>query len=434
MNKLGFLIVILILSISVGCASLWGIKSGAESMNTKIKGANAEVIQKEVFQAVSVTMASKMDSLQSGSSSELDGNRLIQSNPANELTVVRNGHAKETSITQIDSLKEKLMTDGSIKLNPDDAFLIDYLRPKQTLDTLFLANLYFPTESRGIPTSFQYEVKKDDQIFFEFENQKSRKVKRIEISEGGESRFYHTDLKKKKKIEGRLTIQSDNIMTIKVVRSGFFKSVVRMKIRKLSKPQSYTIEMVNDTLVETKTVVEEVVDTLFAKVEEKKYSLSPRLDITHLSRLDFPIEINNIDNLIGWGYWLGLSQDDLEKYNSLAENDPEMEPLISFIKSELSISENHTYLPRAENPDVYLQINKLVMDTPSLNTAKNFGYFNCKEASSAQKAKVYLANRSKLYQHDISLLVVAVNVEHSQKEIEKEFYTEIPRLKLTLIP
>lgn len=434
MNKLGFLIVILILSISVGCASLWGIKSGAESMDTKIKGANAEVIQKEVFQAVSVTMASKMDSLQSGSSSESDGNRLIQSNPANELTVVRNGHAKETSITQIDSLKEKLMTDGSIKLNPDDAFLIDYLRPKQTLDTLFLANLYFPTESRGIPTSFQYEVKKDDQIFFEFENQKSRKVKRIEIIEGGESRFYHTDLKKKKKIEGRLTIQSDNIMTIKVVRSGFFKSVVRMKIRKLSKPQSYTIEMVNDTLVETKTVVEEVVDTLFAKVEEKKYSLSPRLDITHLSRLDFPIEINNIDNLIGWGYWLGLSQDDLEKYNSLAENDPEMEPLISFIKSELSISENHTYLPRAENPDVYLQINKLVMDTPSLNTAKNFGYFNCKEASSAQKAKVYLANRSKLYQHDISLLVVAVNVEHSQKEIEKEFYTEIPRLKLTLIP
>ena len=288
MNKLGFLIVILILNISVGCASLWGIKSGAESMNTKIKGANAEVIQKEVFQAVSVTMASKMDSLQSGSSSELDGNRLIQSNPANELTVVRNGHAKETSITQIDSLKEKLMTDGSIKLNPDDAFLIDYLRPKQTLDTLFLANLYFPTESRGIPTSFQYEVKKDDQIFFEFENQKSRKVKRIEIIEGGESRFYHTDLKKKKKIEGRLTIQSDNIMTIKVVRSGFFKSVVRMKIRKLSKPQSYTIEMVNDTLVETKTVVQEVVDTLFAKVEEKKYSLSPRLDITHLQQIGFP--------------------------------------------------------------------------------------------------------------------------------------------------
>jgi hypothetical protein len=181
-------------------------------------------------------------------------------------------------------------------------------------------------------------------------------------------------------------------------------------------------------------VVEEVVDTLFAKVEEKKYSLSPRLDITHISRMDFPIEIDDVDNLIGWGYWLGLSEDDLEKYKILAENDPEMEPLISFIKSELNIIESHTYLPRAENSDVYLQINKLVTDTPSLNTAKNYGFFNCKEVSPSQKAKIYLANRSKLYQHEISLLVVAVNVEHSQKEIEKEFYTEIPRLKLTLIP
>ena len=108
--------------------------------------------------------------------------------------------------------------------------------------------------------------------------------------------------------------------------------------------------------------------------------------------------------------------------------------MISFIKSELSIIDKHTYLPRSENPDVYLKINKLVSDSPSLNTSENYGYFTCGKASQSQKAKIYLSNRSKLYGHDISLLVVAVNVEYSQKEIEKEFYTEIPRLKLTLIP
>lgn len=434
MNKLSHLLAVSLLTISYGCASIWGVKSGTEALNYELKGVDAEEIGKEVLQAGSVTIANRVDSIQSSSIAEADGNAIKQSNEVNELTVVRNSPPKETSVIQIDSLKEKLMTDGSIKLNLEDAFLIDHLRPKQILDTLFLANLYFPTESRGIPTSFQYEVKKDDQIFFEFENQKSRKVKKIEITEGGESRFYYTNLKKKKKIEGHLTIQSDNIMTIKVVKSGFFKSVVRMKIRKLSKPQSYTVEMVNDTLVETRTVVEEEVDTLFSKVEEKKYSLSPRLDITHMNRMDFPIEINDVDNLIGWGYWLGLSEDDLEKYKTLAENDPEMEPLISFVKSELNISESNTYLPRAENSDVYLQINKLVTDSPSLNTAKNYGYFNCEEVSPSRKAEIYLANKSKLYQHEISLLVVAVNVEHSQKEIEKEFYTEIPRIKLTLIP
>lgn len=432
MDNILHLFGVFILSILIGCASLGGVKSGAEVQEYKIEKSGATEVKKELLQAVSVTVANRVDSLQIGKNSQKYTPK--QSSQVNELFHAQSASPQETPPTQIDSLREKLLSDGSVKINPTQAYLIDYLRPKENLDTLFLANLFFPTEKRGIPVAFQYQVKKDDQIFFEFENQKARKIKKIEIIEGGESRFYHTNLKKKKKIEGSLTVQSDNTMTINVVKSGFFKSVVRMKIRKLSKPQSYTVEMVNDTLIETRTVVEEVIDTLFAKVEEKKYSLSPRLDITHVSRMDFPIAINDVDHLIGWGYWLGLGQDDLEKYKTLAQSDPEMEPLISFIKSELSIIDKHTYLPRSENPDVYLQINKLVSDSPSLNTAKNFGYFTCGEASPSQKAKIYLANRSKLYRHDISLLVVAVNVEYSQKEIEKEFYTEIPRLKLTLIP
>ena len=98
------------------------------------------------------------------------------------------------------------------------------------------------------------------------------------------------------------------------------------------------------------------------------------------------------------------------------------------------MNEENIYLPQSENPDVYFNLRKLVTDTPSLNTQTNYGYFISEPSSQTQKAKIYLANKSKLYEHNISLLVVAVNLEHSQKEIEKEFYTEIPRLKLTLIP
>lgn len=432
MDKISPPFVVFILSTLIGCASLGGIKSGAEAKEYKIEKSGANEVKKELLQAVSVAVENRVDSLQNGLNLQADNPK--QSSQVNELLLAQRATSQDTSPSQIDSLKEKLLSDGSIKINPAQAYLIDYLRPKENLDTLFLANLFFPTEKRGIPVAFQYQVKRDDQIFFEFENQKARKINKIEIIEGDESRFYHTNLKKKKKIEGSLTIQSDNIMTINLVKSGFFKSVVRMKIRKLSKPQSYTVEMMNDTLVETRTVIEEVIDTLFTKVEDKKYSLSPRLDITNVSRIDFPIAINGVDNLIGWGYWLGLGQDDLEKYKTLAQSDPEMEPLTSFIKSELGIMDKQTYLPRSVNPDVYLNINKLVLDSPSLNTANNYGYFTCGETSALQKAKIYLANRSKIYRHDISLLVVAVNVEHSQKEIEKEFYTETPCLKLTLIP
>jgi hypothetical protein len=431
MDKISHLFVVFVLSILTGCASLWGIKSVAEADEYKLEKSGVTEVKKELLQVVSVAMANEVDSLENGINFQADNPK--PSSQVNTLPIAQSSSPQEISPEQIDSLREKLLTDGSIKINPAQSYLIDYLKPKKNLDTLFLANLFFPTEKRGIPVAFQYQVKKDDQIFFEFENQKARKIKKIEIIEGGESRFYHTNLKKKKKIEGSLTIQSDNTLTINIVKSGFFKSVIRMKIRKLSKPQSYTVEMVNDTLIETKIVVEEVIDTLFAKVEEKKYTLSPRLNITHVSRMDFPIAINDVDNLIGWGYWLGLCQDDLEKYKTLAQSDPEMEPLVSFIKSELGIMDKHTYLPRSENPDVYLQMNKLVSDSPSLNSTKNYGFFTCGDDSSSQKAKIYLANRSKIYRHDISLMLVAVNLEHSQKEIEKEFYTEIPRLKLTLI-
>ena len=152
--------------------------------------------------------------------------------------------------------------------------------PERDPDTIFLANLFVETGKRGIPISFQYQVNKNDQIFFEFENQKSKKIQKIEIIEGDESRFNYANLKKKDKVMGSFKIQSDNTMTITLIKKGFFRSVVKMKIKKLPKAKAYTVKMVKDTLIETRTVVEEVTDTLFAKIDEKKYSLSPRLDIT----------------------------------------------------------------------------------------------------------------------------------------------------------
>ncbi len=413
MNNSLTLVVVFSLFFFIGCSTIKELISGGEVPD--VSDYEADSTKDMVLGSVSTLLTDGDASSQNEST--IQGNDL-QSQP----------------LKQIDSLKEKLLNDGSVKINPAEAYLIDYLRPKQNLDTLFLANLYFETGKKGIPVAFQYQVKKDDQIFFEFENKKSWKIKKIEIIEGGESRFNHTNLKKKKLVKGSLTIQNDNIMTINVVKNGFFKSVIKMKIRKLSKPQSYSVEMVKDTLIETRTVLEEVVDTLFVKVEDRKYSLSPRLDITNPNRMDFPIEVKKVENLIGWGYWLGLNQEDLENYKTLAETNEESEPLISFIKSELNIIEENTYLPRSENPDLYFNLRKLVTDTPSLNTQTNYGFFISEPSPQTQKAKIYLANKSKLYEHNISLLVVAVNVEYSQKEVEKEFYTEIPRLKLTLIP
>ncbi len=423
---------VLTLCFLTGCASLGGIKTAAEAKKYQAENFDSDQINTELLKGVATIAANSMDTIQQASKEAKKTDPNLNANQ--ELSIVnRSNGGNQISATKLDSLKQKLLSDGSLTVDPAEAYLIDYLRPEQDPDTIFLANLYVETGKRGIPIAFQYQVNKNDQIFFEFENQKSKKIQKIEIIEGDESRFNYANLKKKDKVAGSFNIQSDNTMTITVLKKGFFSSVVKMKIKKLPKAKAYTVKMVKDTLIETRTVVEEVTDTLFAKIDEKTYSLSPRLDITHISRIDFPIAINEVENLIGWGYWLGLDKDDINNYNVLAETDQDAEPLIGFIKSELNLRENHVYLPRAQNPDVNLRIEKWVSDSPSLNSTKNFGYFSGDANSQNQKATIYVANESKLYSYDISLLVVAVNVEHSQKEVEKEFYTEIPRLKLTLI-
>ena len=415
-----------------GCASLGGIKTAAETKKYQAENLDADQINVELLMGVSTIVANRTDTIQQ---SQKKTKSTVPNYSSNQeiIEVDRGSGVDKVSITKLDSLKQKLQADGSLTVDPAEAYLIDYLRHEHNPDTIFLANLYIETGKRGIPIAFQYQVNKNDQIFFEFENLKSKTIQKIEIIEGDESRFNHVNLKKKKKVGGSLTIKSDNTMTINVLKKGFFRSAVKMKIRKLPKAKSYSVKIVKDTLIETRTVVEEVIDTLFAKIDEKKYSLSPRLDITHSSRIDFPIAIDEVDNLIGWGYWLGLDQEDIINYDALAQTDQDAEPLIGFIKSELNLREDHVYLPRAQNPDVNLRIEKWVSDTPGLNNAKNFGYFSGNADSQNQKATIYVVNKSKLYSYDISLTVVAVNVEYSQKEVEKEFYTEIPRLKLTLI-
>ena len=432
MKNLTSYIGVLTLCFITGCASLGGIKTAAEAKKYQAEKFDSDQINAELFKGAASIAENSVDATQQAlyETKKTDPNF----NPIQESSSVNiNTGGNQISTTKLDSLKQKLLSDGSLMVDPAEAYLIDYLMPKQDLDTIFLANLFVETGKRGIPISFQYQVNKNDQIFFEFENQKQKKIKKIEIIEGDESRFNYANLKKKDKVRGSFKIQSDNTMTITLIKKGFFRSVVKMKIKKLPKAKAYTVKMVKDTLIETRTVVEEVTDTLFAKIDEKKYSLSPRLDITHRSRIDFPIAINKVENLIGWGYWLGLDQDDINNYNVLAETDQDAEPLIGFIKSELNLRDDHVYLPRAINPDLNLRFKKWVSDPPSLNSSKNYGFFSCDANSQSQKATIYVVNKSKLYSYDLSLMVVAVNIKHSQKEVEKEFYTEIPRLKLTLI-
>ena len=66
MNKIFLLFVIIIFNFTSGCASLWGIKSGAEALDYKIEKTGPTEVKKELLQAVSVNSGKTFDSLQIG--------------------------------------------------------------------------------------------------------------------------------------------------------------------------------------------------------------------------------------------------------------------------------------------------------------------------------------------------------------------------------
>ena len=74
------------------------------------------------------------------------------------------------STDYIDSLKNILKTTGTLKVNSFESFLIDFLKFDNTKDTVYITNLNLSTPKNGEIKSFVYDVKMDEEIFYEIKN------------------------------------------------------------------------------------------------------------------------------------------------------------------------------------------------------------------------------------------------------------------------
>ena len=374
-------------------------------------------------------------------------NRFFEDNKTNpEITPIMDSLADDSEgkrkvfenyyMTYADSLKQKLIDSGSINIKSYESFLIDYFIPKKNTDTVYLANLFSATEKKGKTISYQYQVIKGDQIFFEFENKKGKIIQEITFIEGAEKRFSYANLSKNEKtISGSFVVQSDNTLTLNIIKNGFFKSLIRIKIVKVPKTQEISFKTI-DSIPMNKTVVEEVADTVYTVLEDQNFNLSPILDLTSQSSVDFPILIDGFENIIGWGYWIGLDKKDTSKFIKLSETDPSGNPLISFAKAELTKTRPISYLPITTNENINFRFRSLQKEDKSLNSYGNFAFFfskkNPESSVGDKKAQVYLTNNSKLYEYPILVKTIAVNLEYSKIEIEKVVYTKVKYINIKL--
>lgn len=327
----------------------------------------------------------------------------------------------------LDSLKLKLKDSGSIKIKGYEDFLVNILSDQIKNDTIYLANLVTKTETKGTPLSFQYTGLKNDNFYFEIECLKNNSLSElifggidIEFVEGDQVRYKYFDLKKKDKIKGSFKVINDNPVIFNVTKKGYSKSALKVKVKK-TLGSNLIVERVIDSLEENHLVIKEVSDTIYHLVDEKQYNLAPYLDITNPHKLKIPLVIDNLENLLGWGYWLGISKSDINNYSQLYELIFD-EPLKLFAKSELIKTSSKFTLPKTLNENLKIDFKNNSNDNISLNSTISYSFFKTDSLSNPSKGELRITNLSKLYDYMITLKTVGVNIVKSKVQEEETTY------------
>ena len=290
-----------------------------------------------------------------------------------------------------------------------------------------MANLVTKTETKGTPLSFQYTGLKNDNFYFEIECLKNNGLSElifggvdIEFVEGDQVRYQYFDLKKKDKIKGSFKVLNDNPVIFNVTKKGYTKSSLKVKVKK-TLGSNLIVERVIDSLEENQMVIKEVSDTIYHLVDEKQYNLAPLLDITNPHKLKIPLFIDNLENLLGWGYWVGISKSDIDNYSQLYELIFD-EPLKLFAKSELIKTSSKFTLPKTLNENLKIDFKNNSNDSISLNSTISYSFFKTDSLSKPLKGELRITNLSKLYDYMITLKTVGVNIVKSKVQEEETTY------------
>jgi hypothetical protein len=169
-------------------------------------------------------------------------------------------------------------------------------------------------------------------------------------------------------------------------------------------------------------VVKEVADTLYHLIEEKQYTLAPRLDLTNTHQLKMPLIVEELDNVLGWAYWIGLTKSDRDEYVKLNELIFD-EPLKLFAKTELMKATSLFQLPHTLDENIVVDFQKKSNDISSLNSTETYSFFKSDSLSPDYKGELRITNQSKIYDYMVTVKTVGVNIVKSKVEVEETTYT-----------
>ena len=337
----------------------------------------------------------------------------------------------------LDSLKQALADSGKVQIKGYEDFLIDLLSETTANDTIYLANLVTESNSKDVPLTFQYTALKNDKFFFEIECLKSNSLSEliydgvdIQFIEGSETRYEYSDLKKKDKIKGVFKVLEDNPVVLNINKKGFSRATLRVKVKKIL-GSNLIVEKLLDSIEETKMVVREVTDTVYHLIDDKQYFLSAQLDFSNSHEIIMPVIIKDLENVIGWAYWIGLD-DDINQYEELTKITFE-DPLKLFAKTELLKLASEFHLPKVLSDNIDVNFSNSTRDYKSLNSNEFYSFFKSDSLSEPNKGRFDIVNVSKLYDLNVAVKVIAVNKELYKIEEEETTYKYNEYINISLL-
>ena len=84
----------------------------------------------------------------------------------------------------IDSIASVLIENREVILPIEYKNVVENINENSLVDTMFYPNIFTKSPTGGVPLNYQFDVKKNDIIIYEFENTNINKIEKIEIIEG----------------------------------------------------------------------------------------------------------------------------------------------------------------------------------------------------------------------------------------------------------
>jgi hypothetical protein len=234
-----------------------------------------------------------------------------------------------------DSLEQILWVSGQLRLDTSWRHYLPLLRPPLT-EKIPLVQQEVSLSAKA-PLSFTAEANALDTLIFAIQNRGRLPIRQVRILAGNVEVLKQTNITRKKPMEGFLLASTGGSYTLDIEHHAPLPTTVSVSLKLARRQKKIVSQEKQDTtwIEQQLTLISR--DTLATLFIDQEYALYPRRDITQLPYLKILWQLPELDNIIGWAYWVGIGKAAMQAYDNQRHMLAGAEPLLAFAKAGSSL-------------------------------------------------------------------------------------------------